>query len=83
MPQAPGSVGQDTSLSYPGGYTLILGNGQGSLNAQIQGFIHSTSIHWDLLSAKPEADTLQMLFYLILTTVQLVLTQIIQMRSSY
>ena len=36
---------------YSSSYTLTFGNGQGSLNALLHGFINSTSTHWGFLGA--------------------------------
>ena len=36
---------------YSSSYTLTFGNGQGSLNALLHGFIHSTRTHWGFLGA--------------------------------
>lgn len=57
---------------YSSCYTLTFGNGQGSLNAPIHGFIHSTSTHWDLLCAGPGGRHFTNFSNLILTTVELV-----------
>lgn len=44
---------QPIRLRYSSCYTLDFGNGQGNLNAWIQGLIHSTDFHWVLLCARP------------------------------